>query len=433
MKKKLVKKELAFMLAASVFASVFLSGCGNSSSEEKQAETAADLSQTAADDPAGQDSGTDNGNVNLRFWCDEEELELFQEQIATFISDHKSEANIKIECEPVPASECKDVFLADVNQGADVFSLPDDQLLTMVSSGVLEEVTNADAIAAANLEGAAQAASVEGKLYAYPLTADNGYFLYYDKSCFTKNDVKSLDRILEICAQKNKKFAMDWSSGWYLYSFFGNTGLTLNLNEDGLTNSCDWNRTEGEITGLDVARSMLSIARNPGFLNDAAPAKAALDGKAIAMVSGVWDIASVKKAFGEDYGACKMPAYTCAGKQVQMSSFTGYRLLGVNSYSKQKAWAEKLAEYLTSEESQKLRFERAERGPSNKNAAASDEIQKNAAILAALEQSEFGVLQKVGQKYWDPVQSFGLTMAAANPGNIPLQDLLDQMVSEITE
>ena len=105
----------------------------------------------------------------------------------------------------------------------------------------------------------------------------------------------------------------------------------------------------------------------------------------------------------------------------------------MNAYSPQKAWAEKLAEYLTGEESQRLRFERAERGPSNKKAASSDEIQKNQAIAAALEQAEHGVIQKVGQKYWDPVTEFGNTMAAGNPGNRPLQDLLDTMVSEITE
>ena len=29
---------------------------------------------------------------------------------------------------------------------------------------------------------------------------------------------------------------MDWTSAWYVYAFFGNTGLEIGLNEDGLTN-----------------------------------------------------------------------------------------------------------------------------------------------------------------------------------------------------
>ncbi len=424
-----MKKKFIALLAVYASASLFLTGCGKKLADDGQ--NAEDEGSEAASE--GTQTVESGGNVSLRFWCDEDEMDLFQEQIDTFISDHKGEANLTIECEMVPAAECKDELLGDVNNGADVFCLPDDQILTMTASGVLEEVTNADAIASANLDGATAAASVDGKLFAYPITADNGYFLYYDKRYFQPQDVHTLDRILEICAQNGKKFVMDWSSGWYLYAFFGNTGMTLGLNDDGLTTLCDWNRAEGDITGLDVAKGMLSIARNKGFLSDAGVAAKMKDGTAIAAVSGVWDIAAAKQAFGENYGACKLPTYTCAGRQVQMASFTGYRLLGVNAYSPQKAWAEKLAEYLTGEESQRLRFERAERGPSNKKAASSDEIQKNQAIAAALEQAEHGVLQKVGQKYWDPVTEFGNTMAAGNPGNRPLQDLLDTMVSEITE
>lgn len=74
-----------------------------------------------------------------------------------------------------------------------------------------------------------------------------------------------------------------------------------------------------------------------------------------------------------------------------------------------------------------------QRGPANINAAASDAIGKVPAIAAVLEQSEYGVVQKIGQKYWTPVETFGSTMAAGNPNNVPLQDLMDQLVSGITE
>ena len=62
--------------------------------------------------------------------------------------------------------------------------------------------------------------------------------------------VKSLDKILSIAAKNKKKFAMDWSSGWYLYSFYGQTGLKLGLNKDGVTNFCTWNSKKGEIIRL---------------------------------------------------------------------------------------------------------------------------------------------------------------------------------------
>ena len=31
-------------------------------------------------------------------------------------------------------------------------------------------------------------------------------------------------------------FSRDWTSAWYVYAFFGNTGLEVDLNDDGLTN-----------------------------------------------------------------------------------------------------------------------------------------------------------------------------------------------------
>ena len=67
-------------------------------------------------------------------------------------------------------------------------------------------------------------------------------------------------------AKKNKKhITMDWSSAWYVYSFFGNTGLEIGLNEDGITNYCTWNKKDADVNGVDVAEAMLNIARHPGF------------------------------------------------------------------------------------------------------------------------------------------------------------------------
>ncbi|RAZ27215.1 maltose ABC transporter substrate-binding protein, partial [Klebsiella oxytoca] len=67
--------------------------------------------------------------------------------------------------------------------------------------------------------------------------------------------------------ENGKKITMDWSSAWYVYSFFGNTGLEVGLNSDGITNFCTWNQTEGDIKGEDVANAMLAIAESPAFLN----------------------------------------------------------------------------------------------------------------------------------------------------------------------
>lgn len=171
-----------------------------------------------------------------------------------------------------------------------------------MAAGAVEQITDADAVKQANMEGASAASMVGERLYAYPMIADNGYFMYYNKY-FTKEDVATMDGMLRVAEEVEKKVAMDWSSGWYLYSFFGNTGMTFELNEDGVTNFCDWNRTDGSVKGTDVAEALLAIAQSAGVANmtDADFISGVQDGSVIAGVSGVWDAAALKAAWGNNY------------------------------------------------------------------------------------------------------------------------------------
>ena len=58
--------------------------------------------------------------------------------------------------------------------------------------------------------------------------------------------------------------------------------------------------------------------------------------------------------------------------------------MGVNAYSKYPEWAAKLADWLTNEENQTIRFEERNQGPSNTNAAASDAVKQVPAIQTNL-------------------------------------------------
>ena len=243
-----------------------------------------------------------------------------------------------------------------------------------------------------------------------------------------------MDKMLSVAQAAGKKVAMEFNSGWYLYSFFGNTGLKLSLNEDGVTNTCNWNDTSGDIRGVDIEEALKRITSNAGFLScpNGEIADKMKSGEVIAGISGVWDVMNAKEAWGADYGACKLPAYTCAGREVQMASFTGYKMMGVNAYSKNKDWACKLADWMTNEENQKIRFTERNQGPSNINAAASPDIKKVAAIQAVIDQSKYGTLQRVGNSYWDACKSFADTILSGNTGGLSEQELMDVLVDGIT-
>ena len=394
-----------------------LSGCQNNALPDSPEEQTSDSSQ-----------------VSLLVWGAEEDEELLLQMIEEFKTRYQNEADFVITYEPQSESHCTDALMADLENGADVFAFADDQLNTLVAAGALEPVENAEMLRTANLPESVSAASVNDTLYAYPLTADNGYFLYYNKDYFSEEDIQSWDRMLNIAGAQGKKVSMEWTSGWYVYSLFGNTGLTVGLNDDGITNYCTWNSTEGAIKGTDVAAAMANIAKNPGFLStdDGGFLEGVQNGTIIAGVSGVWNAVAVENAWGSNYGAAKLPSYTCAGRQVQMSSFSGYKLIGVNAYSENAQWAAKLAQWITNEENQALRFQLRGQGPSNSNAAASKEVQSSPAIAALLDQAEFSCLQRIGGNYWDPVIAFTAELLEGNPSGKSYQELLDTMVTGIT-
>ena len=372
--------------------------------------------------------------VALTVWGAEEDQALLEEIIASFQARYAGEATFQITLQPQSESHCKDALLGDLENGADVFAFADDQLAALAAAGGLDPIENGAALQAENLSAAVEAASVDGTLYAYPLTADNGYFLYYNKAYFSQEDVQSLDRMLAAAEQAGRLVVMDWTSAWYVYAFFGNTGLEIGLNEDGLTNHCTWNSTDGPIRGVDVAQAMLRIAASPAFASrtDTEFMEGVRDGTVIAGVSGVWNAVAVQEAWGSNTGAAKLPTYTCRGQQVQMASFSGCKLIGVNAYSRHPEWAARLAEWITSESNQRLRFELRGQGPANISAANSPEVQASPAIAALLAQSEFSQLQRVGGKFWDPVAEFAGSMAGGNPSGAPLQGQLDRLVEGVT-
>ena len=419
-----MKRLIAATLVAAIGVSL-LTGCGvsNKSHDNTQVGTTENSSDEAK-----------NKEVKMHVWCSQDDVDITTQMIESFKEANKG-TDFNIIIEESEDSDARDNILSNVHNGADVFSIADDQIASMVAGGALYEIEDVDAVKKANDESAVEAATIDGKLYGYPLTADNGYFMYYNKNYFSDSDVATLDGMLDIAGANGKYLTMDWSSGWYLYSFFGNTGLDFGVNDDGVTNHCNWNAIITDIKGVDIAQAMLDIAAKPGFKNCVQDDFIAgvQDGSIIAGVSGCWNAAKIKELWGDDYGAVKLPTYTCAGQQIQMSSFKGYKYMAVNAYTKYPEWANKLAQWFTNEDNQKLRFEMKNVGPANKAAAADDAVKKVPAIMAVMDQAQYGKLQRVGNSYWDAATEFGEKMAAGNPDNTDLQEIMYNLVAGITQ
>ena len=421
------KKVLALGLVGAM--AISMAACGKTSS--------------STDNGGSGNAGTSNETVSLRVWGGEEDQNLLKELVEKFkktYPDQKFDIEIGVESE----STAKDTVLTDVEAAADVFAFASDQIVDLNNAKALANIEDMDAalqnyakksvadIKAANGDGSVEAASIDGKLMAFPMTGGNGYFLYYDSSVISDEDAATWDTLLAAADKAGKKVGMTLASGWYNASFYG-AGFTTGLNDDGTT-AIDFNGTSKDgYTGVQVTQSMLNIASNKAFMAiaDGDVSNQIAGGTLAAVISGTWDAENAQKVFGDGYAAAKLPTYTLDGKQVQQGSVSGYKFLGVNAYSKNVGWATVLAEFLTNEESQATRFEQRQLAPTNKKVAASDEVSKNVAIAASGAQDAYGVIQTVSAKYWDPAKTFGEMIAQGSisaTDEKAIQDALDTMV-----
>lgn len=365
--------------------------------------------------------------ITLKLWGSQEDQEMLQEMVEAFKAANPDKT-YEIELGVVGEPDARAKYLEDPQAAADVFSFPNDQILDLVKAGALYEVTiNKDAIIQANVAGSIEAATVDGELYAYPMTADNGYFLYYDKSVISEEQVQTLDGILEAAQAANKKMFMDVSNGWYIASFFLGAGGKLGI-EDGVQ-TADFNNENGVAAG----EAIKAFTAHEAFVTgDDAILTGGIGYTIAAGVSGAWNAVAIQTKLGDNYAATKLPTFTLNGEQVQMSSFAGFKLVGVNSLTEYPEEAMALAEWITNEENQLKRFEYREMGPSNIKVAESEAVQNNEALAALALQANHAVSQKeVLGNYWAPAEAFGATMEAKDYSK-DIQTLLDEMVAAIT-
>ncbi|MBO6108384.1 MAG: extracellular solute-binding protein [Eubacterium sp.] len=382
--------------------------------------------------------GQEKEKVYLSIWCSENKVELVTAAIEEFIKVNSEEADIDYKISKEEEDTCKETVLSNPEGAADLYSFADDQLDELIDAGALLEI-DADPVRELRSFGgegstAYQSCVRDGVLYAYPQTV-NGYFLYYNKKYLDKTDVGSLERIIEIAGNDNKKFAMDFSSGWYLYSFFQGADFNLEYDKATQKNKCDWNRKTGPYTGLEMAKTLSRIAVSRGFksMTDDEFVEGVENGTVIAGVNGAWNSEKIKAAWGDDYAAAKLPTFMIGKGIEQMASFTGYKVIGINSATKYPGWCRRFIQFFLSKENQIKEFIQTGEVPANIEIADMEEVKDSPAVIALNEQAPYATLQRVGGAYWDASSKFGAAIASGNPDKLDYQELLNKMVEGITK
>jgi arabinogalactan oligomer / maltooligosaccharide transport system substrate-binding protein len=355
---------------------------------------------------------SDTGPITLKIWGPNQEQNFLQAKAEEFKTANPN-LDIEFDFAAVGEPELKSVLTLDIAGGADVFAFPDDQLQDLVTAGALSPVQQYRTdVVARNIEWSVDLAKIGETVYAYPNTADNGIFMYYDKRHISAEQMTSLDSILEVAEEKNSSIVIDPMGGWAMSMWFATSG---NISWDAATRqqTIDWNNSAGlnSAKGMFDAYATNRVIRDQGLMptlfleNDNDITKGIIAG-----VSGTWNANAFTGILGaENIGMIKLPTFRVGnGSQVQLGSMVGAKLIGVNGFTQEPAIAHQFANFLTNAETQTARAIALGVGPSNLAAAADPIVQAIPSIKAISDQAPFGIPQakSVSSFYWTPAGAF---------------------------
>ena len=293
----------------------------------------------------------------------------------------------------------------DAEASADVFLYANDNLTTMTDADALVKFGGKyrEEIEATNSQTSLDSVTKDGEIYGVPF-AINTWFMFYDKSVFSEEDVKNLDTMLE-----KGVVSFPFTNSWYLPAFYIGNGCTLFGDGTDASAGVDFGGEKAQ----EVTDYLIDLESNPNFRIDADGSGIAglRDGSINAMFSGSWDAAAVKEALGDNMGVAALPTYTLNGEDKQMYSYAGTKAVGVNTQSDYMVQAVELAIFLGNEYSQRLHYELENVVPCHTALLEDEEIMTDEVVAAINDTfNRTSILQPnlaEMSNCWTPVENMG--------------------------
>lgn len=434
-----MKKKLVTLLLVSAMAVGTLAGCGNNSNDKNNAGTTND--KNTEQDDANEEDGADGEvkDVTLKVWAPENQVQTgtIDSMCESFQEAHP-EWNITFTVETQGEDTAKDAVLNDVTAAADVYFFANDQLPALADAGALAKLggTTEEMVKTTMADAVVSTVTYNDAIYAIPFT-HNTFFMFYDKTLLTEDDIKSLDTIMaKETGDGVYNFMFDSSGGWKLGAWFYGAGCTV-YGADGTDAAagCDWNSE----TGLAVTNYLIDLINNPKCaFADTAPAVDELAGehKLGAWFDGSWNYDLYKGVLGDDLGVAVIPTYNLNGTETQLKGFYGSKCIGVNPQSANPEVAVAFAAYLGSEEMQLQRYQETAQVPTNSALAETDEIKADEVASVIIEEADIAsVAQPVStvfsNNYWNAVSGFATEISTGDFNHDNAQEKLDTLVSTL--
>lgn len=278
----------------------------------------------------------------------------------------------------------------DPQSGGSIYTFANDQLINIRRIGAISKLDtdSVNWIKQNHVAAACEAGKIGNDYFAYPVSADNGFVLVYNKDAFRDTKVwdSATDGLKQGYTFRDLFNALDergaqpghekwanglalWPSGsaWYESGVFFATGGDYSVTYDEKGNqtaaSCSFgyktvNGVEDYTIGLEAVRCMINtftnedgtISKHFMYSDDSNPAYNDIVSKYSGDLSGVsaednkplaamvtWNNSILRTNWGDDYAATVLPTLESGnaleggeGHRYTWKSFSGFKLMGVN-------------------------------------------------------------------------------------------------------
>ena len=342
-----MKKFIALLLA--LVMALSLVACGGS---EEPAAEAPKADAPAAEAPAAEAAPE---KITLKVWGpneDQADDNSFLKVACKMFDEAHPEYEIDFVYEVCAEGDAGTMVTKDPSAAADVYTFANDQLGTLLQANAIARL-GGDVLAQIQADNSetmiASVTSGEG-VYGVPFTG-NTWFMYYDKSVYTEEDIKSLDAMMA-----KKPVGFEVTNTWYLPAFYFAAGGSM-FGPDGIDGAAgvQFGGENGTAATLYVANALAAGTMIEG--GGGAGLDAMRNGTIGAMFSGTWDAKNYQDALGENYAAAQLPCITLNGQECQLRSFSGSKAYAANPNSANLKVATQLAAWLGSAEMQDLHYD----------------------------------------------------------------------------
>ena len=306
----------------------------------------------------GQAPAESTEKITLKVWGPSEDQVPQEGQTVSFLEaackafdEAHPEWEIEFVFEVCSEGDAGTMVTKDPAAAADVYTFANDQLGTLLQANAIARLGGdvLEQIKAENTETMVTSVTSGDGVYGVPFTG-NTWFMYYDKSVYTEEDVKSLDAMMA-----KKAVAFPITNTWNLPAFYYAVGGTMFGDGTDGSQGVKFGGEAGASATLYIANAVAAGT----MIDDAngAGKDGLKNGDVGAMFSGTWDATEIKNILGDNYAAAQLPTITVNGKDCQMKAFAGSKAYAANPNSKNIKVATALAAWLGSAEMQDLHYE----------------------------------------------------------------------------